>query len=92
MQKFTGLSQIRGFSFVIIDATQFFHIPGEGTLARRNEHIMALCNQAGVKKFAFVVTGRASGTVEKGAQPAHPRPGEVPGRLVRNPGTACTRG
>jgi hypothetical protein len=54
---------------MIIDATEFFHEFAEGTLAWRDEHIVPLYNQAGVQKFAFLVTERAPGTLEKGADP-----------------------
>jgi hypothetical protein len=55
---------------VIIDSTQFFHTLGEGTLAWRDEHIVPLYNEAGIEKFAFLVTDRMPSTVEKGAEPA----------------------
>jgi len=64
--------------YMIIDATEFFHTVGEGTLAWRDEHIVPLYNQAGVEKFAFLATDRAPGTVEKGGQPAPDGPASFP--------------
>jgi hypothetical protein len=63
---------------VIIDSTQFFHTLGEGTLAWRDEHIVPLYNEAGIEKFAFLVTDRMPGTVEKGAEPAPDGPASFP--------------
>lgn len=63
---------------MIIDATEFFHTLGEGTLAWRDEHIVPLYNQARVQKFAFLVTDHAPGTVEKGVQPAPDGPAAFP--------------
>jgi hypothetical protein len=64
--------------YMIIDSTEFFHAVGEGTMAWRNEHIVPLYNRAGVEKFAFLVTDRAPGTVEKGAEPAPDGPATFP--------------
>jgi hypothetical protein len=64
--------------FMIIDATQFFHTPGDGVLAWRDEHIVPLYNQAGVQKFAFLATDAAPGTVEKGGVPAPDAPATFP--------------
>ena len=64
--------------YMIIDATEFFHTPGEGTLAWRDQHIVPLYNQAGVEKFAFLTTSAMPGTVEKGAEPAPVGPAAFP--------------
>jgi len=64
--------------YMIIDATEFFHTVGEGTLAWRNERIVPLYNQAGVEKFAFLTTPAMPGTVEKGAQPMPDGPATFP--------------
>lgn len=64
--------------FMIIDATQFSHTVSEGTLAWRDENIVPLYNEAGVEKFAFLVTDVAPGTVEKGAEPAPDGPASFP--------------
>jgi hypothetical protein len=64
--------------YMIIDATEFFHDFGEGTLAWRDEHIVPLYNQAGVKKLAFLATSRAPATVEKGTEPAPDGPATFP--------------
>jgi hypothetical protein len=64
--------------YMIIDATEFFHTVGEGTLAWRDEHIVPLYNQAGVEKFAFLTTPAMPGTVEKGAQPVPDGPATFP--------------
>ena len=53
--------------YMIIDATQFSHTLGEGTLAWRDEHIVPLYNDAGVEKFAFLTAASMPGTAEKGA-------------------------
>ena len=63
---------------MIIDATEFFHEFNEGTLSWRDEHIVSLYNEAGVKKFAFLVTDRMPGTVEKGADPVPDGPATFP--------------
>ena len=63
---------------IIIDATEFFHELGEGTLAWRDEHIVPLYNEAGVQKFAFLVTEHMPGTVEKGAEPIPDGPAAFP--------------
>jgi len=64
--------------YMIIDSTEFFHTLGEGTLAWRDEHIVPLYNQAGVEKFAFLVTAAMPGTVEKGAEPVPDGPATFP--------------
>src|SRR5215469_12217999 len=64
--------------YMIIDATEFLHTPGEGTLAWRDEHIVPLYNEAGVEKFAFLATAAMPGTVEKGAEPAPDGPATFP--------------
>ena len=64
--------------YMIIDATEFFHTLGEGTLAWRDEHIVPLYNQAGVEKFAFLTSSAMPGTVEKGGQPAPDGPASFP--------------
>jgi hypothetical protein len=65
-------------SYVIINAVDFFHEVGEGTMSWRDKHIVPLYNQAGVQKFAFLVTDRATGTVEKGTGPAPEGPAKFP--------------
>jgi hypothetical protein len=64
--------------YMIVDSTEFFHTICEGTLAWRNEHIVPLYNDAGVEKFAFLVTGTMPGTVEKGAEPVPDGPAAFP--------------
>jgi hypothetical protein len=64
--------------FMIIDATQFFHTPGQGILAWRDDHIVPLYNEAGVEKFAFLTTAAMPGTVEKGGVPAPDGPAAFP--------------
>ena len=64
--------------FMIIDATEFFHEFAEGTLAWRDDNIVPLYDQAGVEKFAFLVTDRMPGTVEKGAEPVPDGPATFP--------------
>ena len=64
--------------FMIIDSTEFFHRPGEGTLAWRDEHIVPLYNDAGIEKFAFLTTTAMPGTVEKGGEPKPDGPATFP--------------
>jgi hypothetical protein len=64
--------------FMIIDATEFFHKPSEGTLAWRDEHIVPLYNDAGIEKFAFLTTAAMPGTVEKGGEPKPDGPATFP--------------
>jgi hypothetical protein len=63
---------------MIVDSTEFYHELAEGTLAWRNQHIVPLYNQAGVKKMGFLVTDGMPGTVEKGAEPAPDGPATFP--------------
>lgn len=55
---------------MIVDVTRFYHRPAEATLAWRDEEIIPLYNQAGIKKLAFLATDQTPGTVEKGAEAA----------------------
>jgi hypothetical protein len=64
--------------YMIIDATEFLHELGEGTLAWRDEHIVPRYNDAGVEKFAFLVTDSMPGTVEKGTAPVPDGPATFP--------------
>jgi hypothetical protein len=64
--------------FMIVDSTQFIHMPAEGTLAWRDDHIVPLYNEAGVEKFAFLATPEMPGTVEKGGVPAPDGPASFP--------------
>jgi hypothetical protein len=64
--------------FMIIDATQFFHRPGQATLAWRDENIVPLYNEAGVQKFAFLAAPGTPGTVEQGGVPAPDGPASFP--------------
>jgi hypothetical protein len=64
--------------YMIVNSTEFFHTIGEGILAWRDENIVPLYNDAGVEKFAFLVTDRMPGTVEKGAEPVPDGPAAFP--------------
>ena len=64
--------------YMIVDATEFFYSIGDGTLAWRDQHIVPLYNEAGVQKFAFLVTGAMPGTFEKGGQPEPDGPASFP--------------
>jgi len=64
--------------FMIIDATEFFHQPGEGTLAWRDDNIVPLYNDAGIEKFAFLTTAGMPGTVENGGEPKPDGPATFP--------------
>jgi hypothetical protein len=65
-------------AYMIIDATEFFHTVADSTFDWRNEHIIPLYNQAGIQKFALLVTAQAPGTVEKGTEPAPDGPAHFP--------------
>jgi hypothetical protein len=65
-------------AYMIIDATEFTHDVADTTFAWRNERIIPKYNQAGIQKFAFLVTDQAPGTVEKGTQPAPDGPASFP--------------
>ena len=65
-------------TFVIVDSTEFFHRPGEGVLAWRDENIVPLYNRAGIQKFAFLALEGTPGTVEKGGSPAPDGPATFP--------------
>lgn len=65
-------------SYMIIDAIDFVHDVGADAMSWRDEHIVPLYNKAGVQKFAFLVTDRAPGTVEKGAEPHPDGPAQFP--------------
>jgi hypothetical protein len=70
--------------FMIVDSTRCYRTPGEGTLAWRDEHIVPLYNEAGVEKFAFLVTAAMPGTVQKGAVPAPDGPAAFPTAWFQN--------
>ena len=55
---------------LLIDATEFHHEFGPGVMEWRDENIIPRYGEAGVKKFAFIVSPGFPGTVEAGAQPA----------------------
>jgi hypothetical protein len=63
---------------MIVDATEFFHEVADSTFQWRDAHIIPLYNEAGVQKFAFLVTDRAPRTVEKGTEPAPDGPATFP--------------
>jgi hypothetical protein len=65
-------------SFMIIDATEFFHDVTTETLSWRDAHIVPCYNQAGIQKFAFLTTARMPTTVEKGAEPVPDGPANFP--------------
>lgn len=53
-------------AFVLIDATQFRHRPGEGVMQWRNDCIIPRYGAAGVRKFAFHAPSEFPNTIEKG--------------------------
>src|SRR5262249_34730081 len=63
---------------MIVDATEFFHDVADATFAWRNEQIIPRYNEAGVQKFAFLVTARAPRTFEKGVEPVPDGPATFP--------------
>jgi hypothetical protein len=65
-------------AFMLIDANEFHHRPGQGVMEWRNEHIIPSYNAAGVTRFAFVVPEGTPGTVEAGATPAVDGPANFP--------------
>jgi hypothetical protein len=54
---------------MLIDATEFDHAFGAGTLDWREQYIIPRYNAAGVSRFAFIVPEGTPGTVETGASP-----------------------
>jgi hypothetical protein len=64
--------------FIIVDSMDFFFTLGEGILPWRDEHIVPLYNEAGIEKFAFLVTDAMPGTIEKGGAPAPDGPAKFP--------------
>jgi len=65
-------------AYMIVDSTDFFHTVADGILAWRDQYIVPLYNEAGVQKFAFLVTDAMPGTVEKGVQPGPDGPALFP--------------
>lgn len=72
-------------SAMIVDSTEFFHEPEEGTMEWRDEQVVPLYNETGVEKFAFLVTKGAPGTVEKGGVPAPDGPANFPTAWFETP-------
>lgn len=64
--------------YMIVDSTAFFHQPAAETMAWRDQQVVPLYNEAGVEKFAFLVTDKMPGTVEKGGSPAPDGPAKFP--------------
>ena len=64
--------------YMIIDATEFRHKPGEGVLEWRDREIIPRYNAAGVKKFAFLWPEAVPGTVESGGSPKPEGPADFP--------------
>jgi hypothetical protein len=69
MERFAGYALEHDYTNVIIDVTRFAHHPGPEVGLWRDEHIVPRYNDAGVKKFAFLVPDGAPGTVEAGSAP-----------------------
>lgn len=63
---------------MIIDATELFHTIDKDALAWRDGHIVPLYNDAGIEKFAFLVTDVIPGTVEEGGTPGPGGPATFP--------------
>ena len=55
--------------WMLIDATEFVHEFGPGTLDWREEHIIPRYNAAGVTKFAFIMPAGFPGSVEQSHTP-----------------------
>ncbi len=78
LQLFAGAGEEVRPAFMLIDATEFHHRPGEGVMEWRDEHVIPRYNAAGVTRFAFLVPEGSSGTVETGAAPAVEGPASFP--------------
>ena len=78
LERLASASEARPCSHLLIDITHFAHRPGEDVAAWRDEHIIPRYNQAGVRKFAFLLPKGAPGTVAAGNQPAPEPPGNFP--------------
>jgi hypothetical protein len=63
---------------VLIDVTNFTHQSPADFLEWRETHIIPRYNEAGVKKFAFLLPSDAPGTVDKGIAPATERAASFP--------------
>lgn len=63
---------------VLIDVVQFAHQSEPDFTAWRDKNIIPRYNNAGVRKFAFVMTANAAHTVEHGAPPVVEEPGKFP--------------
>jgi hypothetical protein len=71
--------------YMIVDSTEFFHELGEGTLAWRNEHIVPLYNDAGVRSSPSSSPAPCLGRSKRALSPP-PWARRLPDRLVRDQG------
>jgi hypothetical protein len=78
MRRYAELAREHSTPHLLVDVTKFRHAAGEGLGAWRDVHIIPVYNDAGVKKFAFLLPEGASGTVEDGSEPRREPPGEFP--------------
>src|SRR5215469_14305178 len=63
LEQFAAAAEERHAAFLLIDTRAFQHHTGTHVWPWRDEHIIPLYNQAGVKKFAFLLpTGAAPKT------------------------------
>ena len=64
--------------FMIIDATEFFHTFGEGTLAWRDEHIVPLYNDAGSRSSPSSSPTACPGRWKRARKPVPDGPARFP--------------
>ena len=63
---------------LLIDVTRFRYRPGADVAPWRDEHVIPKYNEAGVRKFAFLVPDGSPGTVGAGSAPTAEPPGRFP--------------
>jgi len=78
LQLLAGAGETTRPAYMLIDATEFRHRPGEGVMEWRDEHIIPRYDAAGVTKFAFLVPEGTPGTMEAGGAPAVEGPASFP--------------
>lgn len=74
LERYARLGQQRRTAFMIIDLRQFRHRPGESLGPWRDQQIIPPYNDAGVKKFAFLLPDGAA----PAAEPAPEGPAAFP--------------
>jgi hypothetical protein len=78
LERFAAHAVAQRARNVLIDVTRFGHKMSPEVGAWRDEHVIPLYDQAGVRKMAFILPAGAPGTVESGGSPATEPPGTFP--------------